>query len=74
MAATEDYAPLKDRLERVFRAHVEKDNGLIAGPDRLIENCLNAVSSWLAHDEENWGDTEAVVSEALRDLRTNQLR
>lgn len=66
---------LKDRLHREFKAHVEKDNGLIAGPDRLLERVLTTVAAWLEADEEQWRDTESgYVAEALRDLRVNQLR
>ncbi|HTG95760.1 MAG TPA: hypothetical protein VL866_24380 [Pyrinomonadaceae bacterium] len=66
---------LKERLQEAFKDHVEKDHGLIAGPDRLLERVLKSVGEWLETDEEQWRDTESeYVAEALRDLRVNQLR
>lgn len=69
-----DHDTLKERVETAFKHHCEKDNGMIVGPDRLLDAVLNAVADWLRHDEEQWGGIESNVSEALRDLRTNQLR
>jgi hypothetical protein len=69
-----EYEPLADRIRAVFRRHIKQDNGIISAPEKLIDNTLVAVGEWLQHDEENWGDTEGGVAEALRDLRTNQLR
>ena len=67
---------LKERLRIAFKTHVEKDGGLIAGPDRLLERTLDTVSQWLEADENEWRDSEADegIAEALRDLRVNQLR
>jgi hypothetical protein len=69
-----EYRPLKERIEAAFKRHVETDNGMIVGPDRLLEKVLRAVSAWLQYDEQQWGDVESCVSEALRDLRTSQMR
>lgn len=70
-----EFQPLEARIEAAFKYHVEQDNGMIVGPDRLLERVVSAVCDWLRHDEEQWGDTaEGCVSEALRDLRTNQIR
>lgn len=69
-----EFEPLKEKLLKAFKRHVEKQSGLIAGPDRLLEDCLAAVDEWLLHDQEQWDDQEACVSEALRDLRVNQMR
>lgn len=65
---------LKERIEVAFKNHCEKDNGMIVGPGRLLDATLNAVADWLRHDEQQWGGVESNVSEALRDLRVNQLR
>lgn len=66
---------LKERLKAVFKQHVEKDYGLIAGPDRLLNNVIAAVEKWLKEEESDWRETECEdVVEALRDLRVNQLR
>jgi hypothetical protein len=73
MATNSEYRPLKERIESAFKRHVETDNGMIVGPDRLLGSVVSAVCDWLRHDEEQWGDTEGCVSEALRDLRTNQI-
>jgi hypothetical protein len=70
-----EYEPLKEKIERAFKHHVETDNGMIVGPDRLLERVLKAVSEWLQYDESQWrGGTDSDVAEALRDLRMNQLR
>ena len=65
---------LKERIEIVFKQHCEKDNGMVVGPARLLDAVLNSVADWLRHDEEQWDGIESDVSEALRDLRTNQIR
>lgn len=36
---------LRKKIETVFRDHVEKDDGLIAGPDRLLERLLRKANS-----------------------------
>lgn len=74
MTEANDYLTLRERLQKVMQRHIEKQHGIISAPDRLLDNLLTAVSEWLQHDESNWGDCEGVVSEALRDLRTNQMR
>lgn len=70
----DDYESLQERFRAVFKQHVERENGIVSAPERLIDNLLEATSKWLRHDEQNWGDCEGIVSEALRDLRMNQLR
>lgn len=70
-----EYKPLKERIEDAFKYHCEKDNGMIVGPSRLVDGVLAAVVCWLQYDEDQWEDIEpSSVAEALRDLRTNQLR
>lgn len=70
-----EFEPLSDKIEREFKRHVEKDNGMIVGPDRLLSAVLGAVKEWLQYDETQWRGTESSdVAEALRDLRTNQIQ
>lgn len=71
---SDEFRPLEQRIREAFQHHIKEDNGIISAPETLIHNTLTAVSEWLRHDEENWGDTEGEVAEALRDLRRNQLR
>ena len=45
-----DIKDLERRIDAVFRSHCEKDNGMIVGPERLLNGVMLTIVLWLKED------------------------
>ena len=74
MRSARDIAFLADNIDKALEEHVEKDHGLICGPDRLRERLIAAVANWLGHHERQYAAHDLPdEADILHDLSINQI-
>lgn len=65
---------LEEQIRKRFERHI-KQGGLITAPEKLLNAVLKEVAQWLKAHEREYGDAESFAkAEALRDLRSNDLK
>jgi hypothetical protein len=63
---------LTEHIDEAFRLHIETDNGLICGPDRLKERLKKAVAAWIKAEEDDYRKHDCEeTADVLCDLREN---